>query len=76
MMPGDLKAEHVAGPVAVLHDDFYLDETALRRAVPDTIQSPRTCTATSSNPNPTIHDHMASWVSMLITPNVASRATA
>lgn len=31
----DLKAEHVAGLVAVLQQDFYLDETALRRAVAD-----------------------------------------
>jgi hypothetical protein len=29
----DLKAEHVAGLVAALHEDFYLDETALQRAV-------------------------------------------
>lgn len=39
-------------------------------------QSPRTCTATSSSPNPMIHDHCASWLSTLMTPNVASRATA
>lgn len=31
----DLKAEHVAGLVAALQQDFYLDETALRRAVAD-----------------------------------------
>lgn len=31
----DLKAEHVIGLVAVLQEDFYLDETALRRAVAD-----------------------------------------
>lgn len=31
----DLKAEHVAGLVAVLQQDFYLDETALHRAVAD-----------------------------------------
>jgi hypothetical protein len=29
----DLKPEHVAGLVAALQKDFYLDETALRRAV-------------------------------------------
>lgn len=31
----DLKAEQVAGLVAALQHDFYLDETALRRAVAD-----------------------------------------
>lgn len=31
----DLKAEHVAGLVAALQRDFYLDEAALRRAVAD-----------------------------------------
>lgn len=31
----DLKAEHVPDLVAALHQDFYLDETALRRAVTD-----------------------------------------
>lgn len=31
----DLKAAHVPGLVAALHKDFYLDETALRRAVAD-----------------------------------------
>ena len=31
----DLKAEHVPGLVAALQQDFYLDETALQRAVAD-----------------------------------------
>jgi len=31
----DLKAEHVAGLVAALEQDFYLDQIALRRAVTD-----------------------------------------